>query len=136
MNNTRVTVSLALIVLICFFLPWVQLSCGASSNRLSGVDLARDGHTLLWLIPLFMLVILLGTFARVWQERTRISVLLNMIFVLLSAYLMNRERLRAQNTSGLDAVAVTGWFWLAFVSTIALIGLSAFSLLKRSKVSR
>jgi hypothetical protein len=54
MNNTRVTVSLALIVLICFFLPWVQLSCGASSNRLSGVDLARDGHTLPWLIPLFM----------------------------------------------------------------------------------
>jgi len=133
MDNRRVTVSLALIVLICFFLPWVQFSCGASSTRLSGVDLARDGHNLLWLIPLFMLVILLGAFARVWRERTRISVLLNLISGLLSAYLMNRERLRAQNTSGLVAVGLTGWFWLAFVSTIALIGLSAFSLLKRSK---
>jgi hypothetical protein len=43
-DSKRATTSLALIILICFFLPWVQLSCGTSENKLSGVDLARDSH--------------------------------------------------------------------------------------------
>ena len=58
MDSRRVTTSMALIALICFFLPWVHLSCGSSENRLSGVDLARDGHSSLWLITLLMLVVL------------------------------------------------------------------------------
>ena len=58
MDSRRVTTSMSLIALICFFLPWVHLSCGTSENRLSGVDLARDGHSGLWLIPVLMLVVL------------------------------------------------------------------------------
>ena len=64
MGGRRVTISMALIALICFFLPWVELSCGTSENRLSGVDLARDGHTGLWLIPFFMLAVLFLATAR------------------------------------------------------------------------
>jgi len=35
MDSKRVTLSMALIALTCFFLPWVQLSCGTSESRLS-----------------------------------------------------------------------------------------------------
>ena len=133
MNSKRVTISMALIALICFFLPWVQLSCGASENRLSGVDLARDGHNGLWLIPVLMLAVLFFAVARGWKERSEVSALAGLVAGLVSAYLMNRERARADDTSGLIAVALTGWFWLGFASTLGLTILSAWRFLKRRK---
>ena len=133
MNSKRVTVSMALIALICFFLPWVQLSCGASENRLSGVDLARDGHSGLWLIPVAMVAVLFFGVARRWNEKRELSALTGLIAGLVSAYLMNRERTRAEDTSGLVAVALTGWFWLGFASTIGLTIVSALRFLKRGK---
>jgi len=131
MDSRRVTTSVALIALICFFLPWVQLSCGASENRLSGIDLARDGHGGLWLIPLLMLMVLFFGIARAWKDKREISALVTLVAGLVSAYLMNRERVRAEDTSGLIAVGLTGWFWLGFGSTIALVILSGLRLLKR-----
>ena len=122
---------MALIALICFFLPWVQFSCGASENRLSGVDLARDGHGALWLIPLLMLVVLFLSLARAWKDRIQLLGMVSLIAGLVSAYLMNRERIRADDTSGLIAVRLTGWFWLGLGSTIALVIVSALRFLKR-----
>ena len=133
MDSRRLTTSMALIALICFFLPWVHLSCGSSENRLSGVDLARDGHPGLWLIPLLMLVVLFFAIARFWKERRELSALIALIAGLVSAYLMNRERVRADDSLGLIAVAVTGWFWLGFGSTIGLVIVSALRFLKRPK---
>jgi hypothetical protein len=135
MRSRSVTLSMALIALICFFLPWVQLSCGASENRLSGVDLARDGHTALWLIPLLMLAVIFFATARAWQDSRQLSALVCLVAGLVSAYLMNRERTRAENTSGLIAVALTGWFWLGLGSTIGLVALNALRLLKRPRGS-
>ena len=133
MDNRRATISLALIVLTCFFLPWVQLSCGASTDRLSGVDLAREGRNSLWLIPLLMLAVLLVGVARAWRERREISALVSLIAGLVTTYLMNRERLRAEDTSGLVAVRLTGWFWLGLVSSIGLLAAAAFRFLKRPR---
>ena len=135
MKSRRVINSIALIALICFFLPWVQLSCGASENRLSGVDLARDGHGGLWLLPILMVAVLLLSIARKWKDRRELSALVSLLAGLVSAYLMNRERIRAANTSGLIAVGLTGWYWLGFGSTIALVIVSAFRFLKRSPES-
>ena len=132
-GSRRLTISLALIALICFFLPWVQLSCGTSENRLSGVDLARNGHGGLWLIPLLMLMVLFFGIARGWKDKREISSLVTLVAGLVSAYLMNRERVRAEDTSGLIAVGLTGWFWLGFGSTIALVILSGLRLLKRPR---
>ena len=126
---------MALIALICFFLPWVQLSCGASENRLSGVDLARDGHTGLYLIPFLMLAVLFFGIARRTKEKRGFSALIALIAGLVAAYLMNRERVRAEDTSGLIAVGLTGWFWLGFGSTIGLVIASAVRLLKRPKAT-
>jgi hypothetical protein len=133
MDNRRVTLSMALIALTCFFLPWVQLSCGASENRLSGVDLARDGHTGLWLIPVLMLAVLFFGIASGWRDRRELSALTGLVAGLVSAYLMNRERTRAEHTSGLIAVALTGWFWLGLGSSIVLLFAGALRFLKRTK---
>jgi hypothetical protein len=126
---------MALIALICFFLPWVQLSCGAAESKLSGVDLARDGHSGLWLIPFLMLAVLFLNMARAWKDRRAHLALISLVSGLVSAYLMNRERMRAEDTSGLIAVGLTGWFWLGLGSTIALVIVSAVSFLKRPRVT-
>ena len=47
----RINTSTAIIVLVCFFLPCVQVSCAGAKNTMSGLDLARDGQSLLWFIP-------------------------------------------------------------------------------------
>jgi hypothetical protein len=135
MESRRVTESMALIAMICFFLPWVQVSCGASKDRLSGLDLARDGHSGLWLIPLLVLAVLFLGIERVWKDRRELSALVGLVAGLVSAYLMNRERVRAEDTSGLIAVALTGWFWLGLGSTIGLVVLSALRFLKRPRAS-
>lgn len=124
------TLSFALIILICFFLPWIQLSCGSSEDRLSGVDLARDSHHALWLIPVLMVVVLILSVARNWREQREFSAITTLIAGLVSAYLMNRERARADNISGLIAVTLTGWFWLGFGSTITLVVVAVLRLLK------
>jgi hypothetical protein len=134
-DSRRVTTSMALIALICFFLPWVQLSCGSSENRLSGVDLARDGRNGLWMIPVLMLVVLFFGIARAWKDRRELSAIVALVAGLVSAYLMNRERVRAEDTSGLIAVALTGWFWLGLGSTIGLVIISALRFLKRPKAT-
>ena len=135
MNSRGFSLSLALIVLICFFLPWVQVSCGASESRLSGVDLARGGHGGLWLIPCLMLAVLVLGVARVWKDKRELAALAGLIAGLVTAYLMNRERVRAENSSGLVAVALTSWFWLSLGSTIGLVVVSAFRFLKRPRES-
>ena len=132
MESKRVTVSLALILLICFFLPWLQISCGSSVDRLSGVDLAREGHNALWLIPVLMIAVLFLSITRSWKERRGVSAITSLVAGLVSAYLMNRERDRFHPNSGLIAVSFTGWFWFGFAAAILLIILSALRLLKRT----
>jgi hypothetical protein len=135
MDSRHVSTNLSVIVLICFFLPWVQVSCGASESRLSGVDLARDGHSGLWLIPFLMLAVIFLGIARAWKDRREVSALVGLVAGLVSAYLMNRERVRAENTAGLVAVALTGWFWLGLGSTIGLVVLSALRFLRRPRAN-
>ena len=134
MDNRRVTLSLALIILICFFLPWIQVSCGGSEDRLSGVDLARDHHGL-WLIPVLMLVILMVSLAKSWMKRRESSAVVTLLGGLVTAYLMNRERVRADNHTGLLAVSLTGWFWLSMGCVVLLVALSTLRLLRRSPSS-
>jgi hypothetical protein len=133
MRNKPVTLSMALIVLICFFLPWVQVSCGSSRDTLSGIDLARDGHNGLWLIPICLIAALFFNVARRWKERRAILSLINLIAGLLSAYLMNRERLRAEDHAGLIAVTLTGWFWLGLGSALGLVVIAALGILKSTR---
>ena len=97
------------------------------------MDLARDGHNSLWLIPLLMLAILLVAVARAWRERRQVSALVPFIGGVVTTFLMNRERMRANDTSGLVAVRLTGWFWLGLMAAIGIAGVAAFRFLKGSE---
>lgn len=133
MNTRRATTTAALIVLICFFLPWIQVSCGATRETASGVDLARDGSHGLWLIPLLMLALLFLVLTKAWRERHEFLALISLLSGLISAYLMNRERLKFEDFSDLIQARVTGWFWLGLGSSVAMVILAAYRLLTRRR---
>ena len=118
--SRRVNLSATLILLICFFLPWVQISCAGARDTLSGFGLARDGHALLWFIPISILLLLILEIIRAWKTMPGVYAIVNAICGLISAYAMNRERMRVNDEAGLIAAQLTGWFWLGFLSALAL----------------
>jgi hypothetical protein len=129
----RVTLSAAVFALICFFLPWVQISCAGLKDSESGFDLARDGDRALWLVPLLMFAVILLGVMRAFRQRVSIFALVSMVSGLVSAYLMDRERLDAERASGIISAHVTGWFWLGFVASLGVAASAVMFYLKRSK---
>src|SRR6185369_3367468 len=116
----RINISAALIVVVCFFLPWEQLSCGGARDSLRGVDLARHDDALLFLIPLLMLaVVIAGAWLRRDEKRSPLAIV-SLIASAVSGFLMNRQRVRIHDEGGLISAQLTGWFWLAFLSTLSV----------------
>ena len=130
----RINLSAALIGLICFFLPWVQVSCAGAKDSLSGLDLARNGQTLLWLVPILLGGLALLEILRVLKEKLTIYSIVSALCGGITVYLMNRERLRAYDEAGLISAQLTGWFWLGLFSSLAIVifGLVLFVRGKRS----
>jgi len=126
----QINTSAAIIVLVCFFLPWVQVGCAGAKDTMSGLDLARDGQGLLWFIPVLMGALILSAIVRVRREQNKVFALASTLCGLLSAYLMNHERLRVHDESGLISAQLTGWFWLGFISTFA-VAISGIAMLVR-----
>src|SRR5256885_3209534 len=129
----RINISAVLIVFVCFFLPWEQVSCGGARDTLNGLDLARHDHPSLWIIPLMMLALLVVGFIRRQGENARLLSIVSFVSGALAAYLMNNERLRVHDDSGIISVQLTGWFWLAFLSSLAIIVTALAMLLKRQR---
>ncbi|PYS74472.1 MAG: hypothetical protein DMF73_03520 [Acidobacteria bacterium] len=129
----RINISAASIVFVCFFLPWEQLSCGGAKDTLNGLDLARHDHPLLWLVPLLMLAVLVVGLVRRRGENIRSFSIVSIVSGGVVAYLMNDERLRVHNESGIISAQLTGWFWLALLSSLAMIITSLAMLLKRRR---
>jgi hypothetical protein len=117
----RINLSAAMIVIVCFFLPWEQVSCGGASDTLSGLDLARHGHSLLWLVPLSMLAVFVIGILRRRNEKPLLFAIISVISSLVSMFLMNDERQRVQDASGVISARLTGWFWLSFFSSLAVL---------------
>ncbi len=135
MNNARrVTISLAMFVLICFFLPWVQLSCVGVKDSVSGLSLAHAGDNLLWFIPVFMLgAVVFGAARRIWNEAPSVFALTSTLGGGISAYLMFQER---QNLNHAPRVVATQWtifFWLALAASLAVVFASIVFYSKRSR---
>jgi hypothetical protein len=126
----QINTSAAIIVLVCFFLPWVQVSCAGAKDTMSGLDLARDGHGLLWFVPVLMGALILSAIVRIRREQNKAFALASTLCGLLTTYLMNRERLRVHDESGLISAQLTGWFWLGLISTLA-VALSGIAMLVR-----
>jgi hypothetical protein len=117
----RINLSAALIGTVCFFLPWVQVSCAGANDSLSGLDLARDGRTLLWLVPIILGGLALLEILRALKENLTIYSIVSALCGVVTAYLMNRERLRVHDESGLISAQLTGWFWLGLFSSLAIV---------------
>lgn len=126
----RINLSATVIVLVCFFLPWVQVSCAGAKDSLSGLSLARQDDPLLWLIPLAMGAVLVFVLVRMRAARAQFLGLLSTASGLIVVWLMNRERARAQNSLSLIAAQLTGWFWLGIFAA-AIIVLTGLAILLR-----
>lgn len=121
----RTILSTAAFVLICFFLPWMQVSCLGAKDAVSGFELARDGEHALWLMPLLMLVVLLlGITRAVWERRPMLLALGGMVGGLVSAYLMYREHSNTGSAERLLAIFWTVWFWLGLIASLVLAAAS------------
>ena len=130
----RINLSAALIGTVCFFLPWVQVSCSGAKDTLSGLDLARGGQTLLWLVPILLGGLALLEIFRALKEKLAIYSIVSAICGGVTVFLMNRERLRVHDESGLITAQLTGWFWLGLFSSLVIVisGLLLFIRGKRS----
>ncbi|MDX6384108.1 MAG: hypothetical protein QOK48_1681 [Blastocatellia bacterium] len=126
----RINLSAAIIVLVCFFLPWVQVSCAGAKDSLSGLDLARQDDALLWLVPLAMCAVLIFVLVRMRAASSKLLGLLSTCAGVIVVLLMNHERTRAHNSSGLIAAQLTGWFWLGLF-TAAIVVLTGIGILLR-----
>jgi hypothetical protein len=121
-SSRRTTLSLAMFVLICFFMPWVQLSCVGIRDSVSGFDLAREGDQFLWFIPVFMLLIVaLGVLRLIWEKRPAVFALASTVGGGLSAYLMYHERFTINDSPRLVATQWTALFWLVFLASLGIV---------------
>ena len=127
----RINQSAAIIVLVCFFLPWEQVSCGGARDTLTGMDLARD-QAALWLVPLAMAVVIVIGLS-ILRKEPEMFAIVSMICGAIAAFLMNRERMRVNDEAGVIAAQLTGWFWLAFILSLVEIGTAIGVLLRRQR---
>ncbi|MGZ8848096.1 MAG: hypothetical protein ACXW3C_16680 [Pyrinomonadaceae bacterium] len=116
----RINLSAAIIVLLCFFLPWEQISCGGARDSVSGFDLARHDHISLWLIPLLMFAVLVVGLLRRRAEKSQGQAIVGVVSGAVTAYLMNDQRVRIHDAATIIPAQLTGWFWLGFLSALAL----------------
>jgi hypothetical protein len=117
----RINLSAATIVLICFFLPWEQVSCGGAKDTLSGLDLARHESTLLWVIPLLILAVLIFAWLRRRAAPPHLQALLGLVAGGATAYLMNDERVRVNDAATVISARLTGWFWLGLIAALGMV---------------
>ena len=117
----KINLSATAIVLICFFLPWVQMSCGGASDTLKGFDLARQDSTLLWLIPLLTAAVLVFGLLRRTGEKQHPFAILSALTGGITLLLMNNQRARISDAATLIPAQLTGWFWLGLISAGAMI---------------
>ncbi len=126
--------SAALFALICFFLPWVQVSCLGAKDSASGFNLAREGDHALWLLPMLMIVVLVfGLMRAIWDRMPALFALSGMSGGLISAWLMYHERDSAGPSSRLIATFWTPWYWLGLVACLIVAGAALWFYLMRSR---
>ena len=117
----RINLSATAIVLVCFFLPWVQMNCGGASDTLSGFDLARQDSTLLWLIPLLTAAVMVLGLLRRAGEKQQPFAILSAVTGAITLFLMNHQRAKFSDVAAVIPAQLTGWFWLGLISAGATL---------------
>jgi hypothetical protein len=129
----RLNLSLLIFILVCFFMPWVQLSCVGMKDSLSGFDFARRSDTILWLIPTFMLIsIVVHLFRSASEKSPALVTLIAFVGGGITAYLMYRERASMDASVLLVAAYWTPLYWLGFIASIILATEAIWSYSKKA----
>jgi hypothetical protein len=131
----KINLGATAIVLVCFFLPWVQMSCGGASDTLSGFDLARKDSTLLWLVPLMTAAVLVLGLLRRAGEKQQPFAILSGITGVITLLLMNDQRAKINDAAALIPTRLTGWFWLGLISAGAMVVTGIGVLFRRRRSS-
>lgn len=118
----RLTMSLAMFVLICFFLPWLQMSCMGARDSKTGFQMTRGGDSVLWVVPLAMLIIFgLGLLRVVRKTLPGFFSVTAIVGGGLSTYLMYRQRAETVVLNALVEPHWTIWFWLGFAASLGIV---------------
>ena len=80
-----------------------------------------------------MFALVLSAIIRIKREDHRAFALASAMCGLLTAYLMNRERLRMHDEAGLINAQLTGWFWLGFIATLGVAISGILMLLRKQR---
>ena len=131
----KINLSATAIVLVCFFLPWVQVSCGGARDSLTGFDLARQDSTLLWLVPLLTAAVLVLGLLRRAGEKQQPFAILSAVAGTITLLLMNNQRAKFSDAAALIPTQVTGWFWLGLFSAGAMAVTGIGILFRRQRSS-
>ena len=129
----HVTLSAGVFVLVCFFLPWVQVSCGGDKETASGFDLARGGDRTLWVVPLLMLAVIILGLMRGRMRTAFAFSLVSLLGGLVSAYLINQKRADVEDKLSVIGGRVTGWLWLGLFLSLVVAASAVVPYLKRSR---
>lgn len=133
-GTKRITLSLAVFVLICFFLPWVQVGCLVAEDSVSGFELARETDHLLWFIPALMIVIILiGLAGTLSEKMPSIFALAGTVGGSISAYLMYYELSGLNDSPRLVAMRWTAFFWLGFIASLGIAVCAFVFYVRRSR---
>jgi hypothetical protein len=100
----------------------------------SGFDLARAGDTILWLIPGFMLVIMLvGVWRSLEKRRPSLFALVSFVGGGISAYLMYHERSSTNQSRRWVFAQWTSLFSLGFVASLGIVAAALVYYARRSR---
>jgi hypothetical protein len=103
-------------------------------DSVSGFDLARAGDQFLWLVPLFMLgVLVFGLLRLIWEKMPSVFSLTGTVGGGVSAYLMYHERSITDNSPRLVATQWTLFFWLGFLASLGIVASAFIFYVRRSR---
>ncbi len=141
------SIASAIAALICFFLPWFQVSCGGvQALTVSGWQLAsgaevlgerQGGHAYVLIVPLLLLALLVVT---LWQGRSRFTsavpeLVAGALCILVPAieFFRLRAEVHGEGKSAVLGVLTRYGFWGILVCGLALAAGGIRSLLSNTR---
>jgi hypothetical protein len=136
-RHAPLSIASALAALICFFLPWLQVSCGGErAFTVSGWQLAsgaqvlgerQGGHAYVFIVPLLLVAVVVLLIVTAWQGRPRATAAvpefvagLLCISIPIIEYLRLRSQAHGEGGEAVLGVTIRYGFWGMMVCGLLL----------------